>query len=96
MMIEKINFTYFAIADSGISISINVIDNMMINISLTHAVTIAISLPPKFIIDVIKMMKSSDAKNKIAPIVTREVPISPMPFDSFFDAIGSINRAVTL
>ena len=46
MMIEKINFTYFAIADSGISISINVIDNMMINISLTHAVTIAISLPP--------------------------------------------------
>ena len=46
MIIEKIKRRYFAIELSGMSISIKVIESMMIKISFTHAVNSDISFLP--------------------------------------------------
>ena len=42
------------------------------------------------------MINKSDAKNTIAPMVTRHVPMSETPAAIFFEATGSISSAVTL
>lgn len=41
-------------------------------------------------------MNSRETKNRIAPIATRDVPMSPIPSEIFFDVTGSARRAVIL